>query len=414
MVEKLLIIGFALAGTALLASGASGHFAPVRYFCKSFGGTLAVSLLLYAMAEAGQGDITYLWAVGFFLAYGVGSVITFTVTLCSMGAEKKAPLTTGLRALCAGLGVVLLAGSLIDYRRENIAVALTRRAVTEGTASFWAGKLSCRIERWGALGKLEPSPQKDELVAMIRPDYTPEKFWETLLSLPPSPGRLAVITAFADTRPGGASVFVTLYDQGDEDAQAVMFQASSGLYPGMLLEAVVKTGRADVVRDVLRRGGATPGSYYPHRAAVAIDRPDLIVLLLDAGIPFKGYYSSPLRCAVAHGSVASARLFLEMGNDPNKGCIILDAADNPDMIALLLENGASPRCTEEYDSERDTALHIATKKKNYAVMARLMETCPELAQMKNAVGRTPVDYADKHDEKALAILRGGNHTVTDS
>lgn len=478
------LIGFVMAGAALLVGAVKGSYRLLRHNLIAAGAAIGISALLtYAMATARTGDEQIFWSV---------MAVLVQVTTCAMAGlfflgvllagKKDGTMGIKARAGCLGLVGVFFAGSLLVLGQKEIATALQRRAIAAGSPSSLAKKITRELKYWDALARLEPSPQKEKLLSMVQPSFwPPDGFWETVLSLPPSPERLALITSFSHDMlmgKGGSRWLAVLYDQRDTEGLEAVFQKNEWGSFVYLPADIVALGRADILHDVLRRGGAQINEHGRHNALLAAiekNSPEMLALLLDSGIsPNTTLGISPLNAAVRRNRIEMARLLLERGADINKNCLIMHAVRYPDMLSLLLEGGASPLCARDgstllHQAARDdasapsmalllrlgipldtpdkdgrspfllaaregaytaldrlaaagadvslrdaggrTALHLAVQnpyssnENRYRVMARLMVLSPDLASVRDAEGKTPLDYAE--DEKTQAILQEG-------
>ena len=338
------LVVFAVLGIVFITTGAGGHSGPFRYFLKSSGVTLVVCAILYVGMENASGWDGLGWALFLIGAFGLGCIAGIVAALVGLNAAKRTVIGTEFRVVFCAVGVVFLVGSLVGYKREAIAVSIYRQAVKAGTTSPLAEKIVWGLERWASVGKLPLSSQRDRLIQMISPNSPPDEFWQILLSLPASPERLEVIASFSGDKAGDGDTFITLYDQGDKEAMDVMYEAGNAS-PGRLLAGVAYKGRLDVARDVLGRGGAKDSRRDILEVAIRADNPEMTALLWENGVRLrKSYYKTPLEYAASRGSIAVVRLFLEMGFDPNAECMIKKAAKYPEIVALLLEHGASASC----------------------------------------------------------------------
>ena len=478
-----LLIVFAIVGVTLFAGAVKGNYRLFRRNLIVSGIAIGISALFsYKLITARTGDDQIFWGLlGYFAQIAVCAVSGLFTLGVLLGGKNDGTMGTRLRACCLGLAIVFFVGFSLVYWQKEIATMLQRRAVATGSVSPFAKRTAWELKYWDAVAQLEPSPQKERLIGMIEPSFwPPDGFWETLLSLPPSPERLAVITAYAHGM-NQAKWLAILYDQGDEEGLEVVFKKNEKQYFGYLMKNIVNLQREDILRDVLQRGSGkitASGQYHALSEAAIKNSPQMVALLLDSGIsPDIGVGRSALNLAAQYAGVEVARLLLEQGADVNKNCLIMDAVRDPDMLSLLLQNGASPFCTRyertllhqaaekdvnaasmtlllglgtpvdsldkngrspfllaaghgstialdsliaagadtsRQDAEGDTALHLAAKRldlrdalmsaRYHAVMARLVALNPDLALVRNAEGKTPLDYVK--DEKSLAILRG--------
>ena len=316
---------FALAGLALLGGGIKGHFYGFRRHPFVLIGICVAFLFCVAVFDANM-----LMAALILAAFPIVCLVAFMFILFTMLFEREGPVAPiWLRTPCLVLGIVFLAGSFLGYKREAIATALYQRAAIAGTTSPLADKIAWKPRNWTVLGQLGPSPQKDKLIQMIQANSSPsDEFWKILLSLPPSPERLAVLEAFPHRGYHiDAWMFITLYDQDDKDGMAVIFEdLESSPFPGLLLRYVVPSKRVDVIYDLVRRGGAQLKDDRVLEAAIRTDNPEIVALLLDNGISRStSRYGSPLAIAATDNRIAVTRLLLERGEDPNINCSSADA-----------------------------------------------------------------------------------------
>lgn len=402
-----LLIGFSLAGATLLVGAIKGNSRLFRYNLIISGAVICISALLtYKVMTVRSGDDKIFWELQAFLTQVAGCVVSVLFMLGVLFRGKKdGSMGKELRACCFGIAIVLFAGFFVVYGQDGIATALQRRAVSAGGTSPLAKRIAWNLKYWDALAELEPSPQKERLIRMIQPSYyPPDEFWNVLLSLPPSPDRLAVITSFAH---GITNVkwLAALYDQGDSEGLAVVFKKNREAYWGYLLEDIVALGRLDIVRDILRRGGESIQQDVMAKGAwkaIVMGNAEMVALFLDSGIsPNTTFgYTSLLGWAARYNRLDVARLLLERGADLNKDCPIMDAVRHSDMIAFLVENGASPLCTRD----GRTLLHQAAQDNvNTADMALLLRF------------GIPLDAPDKYGSSAfLLAASAGSCNALDS
>lgn len=373
------LIEFAIAGVVLLV-GAKGNRPIFRYTLIRAGIAIAVSVLcIYAIYAASKSnDRMGMEILAFFTRMAACAVGACFAVGMLLENRKSITMGRGARASCLAFAGLCFAASLYVFLHEEIATALQRRAVAAGSTSPFAESIESGLEPWGALAQLEPSPQKDQLIGMIEAYWLPpDAFWKTLLSLPPSPGRLAVISSFAHGMCIGKEAYerlAVLYDQSDTEALDVLFEKNGEKYYfGSSLTDIVKINRADILRDVLRRGGSRiAGGSKALDAAAGMKSPEMIDLLLGSGVSIdEGEDYSPLALAALRGGMEAARLLLERGADVNRNCLIMEAVRYPNMLTLLLEKGASPFCAREGQTPLHKAAELNAPAASMEILLRL-------------------------------------------
>jgi uncharacterized protein len=230
----------------------------------------------------------------------------------------------------------------------------------------------------------------------------------------------------------GAAPLVTLLlqrgaaiDPRTRAGETPLLLASLSAHPGaadavrQLLAAQADAGAADnegqspylvardpAIRDALKAAGAKLApTLQSVRWAVRNDRTDLLRELIGAGAPMNTLDASgraALHYAIPYGGaqkVQSVTLLLNAGADPNlasqSGDTPLDlaiSADQPPLVQLLIERGANVNAV---NARGDTPLHRVARAagRNDALIARLLVDHGAALDVRNLVGRTPLDEA---------------------
>ena len=178
--------------------------------------------------------------------------------------------------------------------------------------------------------------------------------------------------------------------------------------------------------EFLRRRGARPttiltrgkGGAHAGEMIAAVRKGDLdgvIVLLRDNPglVNTRGECGeTPLHWAAQAGNMLIAEILLKKGADVTAEAtlkfggtpLLWGAERNPDMIALLLENGADVR---DFNSRNgQTALHCCARCNNSAEMAELLIAKGADINARDNSGKTPLRYAEDFEHDLVAdVLR---------
>jgi uncharacterized protein len=145
----------------------------------------------------------------------------------------------------------------------------------------------------------------------------------------------------------------------------------------------------------------------------AVNRGDYtqVSRLLNQGANPNGYSSSMregslLHTAVLKGDVENTRLLLERGANPNtsngRGITPLYdavARDQVQIVTLLLNHGANPNS----EAAGVPPLHKAIERDRVSIVRLLLERGAD-PNTPDAYGKTPMDYARKHNQVAIQQL----------
>jgi ankyrin repeat protein/L-ascorbate metabolism protein UlaG (beta-lactamase superfamily) len=177
-------------------------------------------------------------------------------------------------------------------------------------------------------------------------------------------------------------------------------------------------GRTEMVRLLVRRGADIAwerGSGFTllHEAANQAN-PELVAFLLEKGLAVDARNrigATPLHYAALHGTPETAQLLVRHGADVNlvsqNGWTPLGLAASRGeerMAALLLKAGARTAAADPASGR--TALHEAAAR-GYGKVCALLAAGGAEVNSRDALGRTPLDYAARYRHPAIAAaLRG--------
>lgn len=166
----------------------------------------------------------------------------------------------------------------------------------------------------------------------------------------------------------------------------------------------------------------SPKARQDFEAAIQDDGVDTIRRMLDAGFnPNQeptGDCSTPLALAVMHGNADSVTLLIEHGArpdapaSPDSGtalhCVAKTEQDVPEMVALLLQEGADVNLTRQ---DGTTALMLAASR-GHVETVRLLLAAGADVHMRSASGKTAVEIAvEMKRTEVVNLLKGAGAKI---
>jgi len=131
-----------------------------------------------------------------------------------------------------------------------------------------------------------------------------------------------------------------------------------------------------------------------------IDEPSYRIHQWTAGMAPPGSLESPLHLCSQFGFLDLARIYLEMGGDPNvtsNACgrrplhrAVEAQSNSADMVKILLERGADVDAT---DAEHMTPLHLAAHRGHFGLAKLLIGAGADVSAVSRTYGETPLHLA---------------------